>query len=93
MYAVYCNVPILVFVSLPTPVIRTSYNKSLRMVITIDAQDSDIRYIPCSGYTGENLLEQATHAQLVKWYSGPPLLKLIGTVLNHSVHTITCVFV
>ena len=60
------------------------------MICIIDAQDSDTRYIPCSGFTGENLLEQATHPQLVKWYSGAPLLKLIG-MLNHCVHVVTCV--
>lgn len=45
----------------------------------IGFKDSDTRYIPCSGFTGENLLEQTTHPQLVKWYSGAPLLKLIDT--------------
>lgn len=33
-------------------------------------KDSDVKYIPCSGLTGENLIEKAKVAELVAWYKG-----------------------
>lgn len=48
-------------------------------------KDSDVVYVPCSGLTGENLVKEPTNSELLKWYKGPTLLKVIGKfVLNSS---------
>lgn len=41
-------------------------------------KDSDVKYIPCSGLTGENLIEKAKVAELVAWYKGSFLTAEIG---------------
>jgi len=33
-------------------------------------KESDVKYIPCSGMTGENLIEKATAPDLISWYKG-----------------------
>lgn len=40
--------------------------------------DGDVRFVPCSGLTGENLVHPARDALLTSWYSGPTLAQLIG---------------
>lgn len=42
-------------------------------------KDSDIKYVPCSGLTGENLVKPPTNAELISWYNGPTLSTVIGT--------------
>lgn len=41
-------------------------------------KDSDVEYIPCSGLTGENLVKPASEEELLRWYSGPTLLSVVG---------------
>lgn len=41
-------------------------------------KDSDVTYVPCSGLTGQNLVKDPTDGELLKWYKGPTLLKVIG---------------
>ncbi|XP_026763986.2 protein HBS1 [Galleria mellonella] len=40
-------------------------------------KESDVTYVPCSGLTGENLVNSPTEPELLKWYSGPCLLDII----------------
>ena len=40
-------------------------------------RESDVRYVPCSGLSGENLSEKCTLPELA-WYSGPTLVHTIG---------------
>ncbi|XP_063622259.1 protein HBS1 [Cydia splendana] len=40
-------------------------------------KDSDVTYVPCSGLTGENLIQPSTEPELLKWYKGPCLLDVI----------------
>lgn len=40
-------------------------------------KDSDVTYVPCSGLTGQNLVKDPTDGELLKWYKGPTLLKVI----------------
>lgn len=42
-------------------------------------RDSDVKYVPCSGLTGENLVKDSTDLGLIQWYNGPPLLKVIDS--------------
>lgn len=46
-------------------------------------KDSDVCYIPCSGLTGENLVKPPTDEELIKWYNGPTLIKIIGECKKH----------
>lgn len=41
-------------------------------------KDSDVTYVPCSGLTGQNLVKDPTDPELLKWYKGPTLMKVIG---------------
>ena len=43
-------------------------------------KDSDVTYIPCSGLTGENLVNPPTEDELIKWYKGPTLITVIGNI-------------
>lgn len=45
-------------------------------------KDSDVVYVPCSGLTGENLVKEPTDTELLKWYKGPTLLRVIGKYLR-----------
>ncbi|XP_037047570.1 HBS1-like protein [Bradysia coprophila] len=40
-------------------------------------KDDDITYIPCSGLTGENLVNPPSDSELVSWYNGPTLIQVI----------------
>ncbi|XP_001863511.2 HBS1-like protein [Culex quinquefasciatus] len=40
-------------------------------------KDSDVTYVPCSGLTGQNLVKDPSDGELLKWYKGPTLLKVI----------------
>ncbi|XP_053693457.1 protein HBS1 [Sabethes cyaneus] len=42
-------------------------------------KDSDVVYVPCSGLTGQNLAKDPTDSELLKWYTGPTLLKVIDS--------------
>uniref|UniRef100_A0A1Q3F5M6 Putative translation elongation factor ef-1alpha n=1 Tax=Culex tarsalis TaxID=7177 RepID=A0A1Q3F5M6_CULTA len=42
-------------------------------------KDSDVTYVPCSGLTGQNLVKDPTDGELLKWYKGPTLLKVIDS--------------
>lgn len=42
-------------------------------------KDSDVVYVPCSGLTGQNLVKDPTDGELLKWYKGPTLLKVIDS--------------
>ncbi|KAB7499441.1 HBS1-like protein [Armadillidium nasatum] len=47
---------------------------------TVGYRDSDVTYIPCSGLTGENLVEPPRDTALKNWYSGPTLLEAIDNL-------------
>lgn len=49
-------------------------------------KDSDVVYVPCSGLTGENLVKEPTNSELLKWYKGPTLLKVIGKFVLGAGH-------
>ncbi|EDV23377.1 uncharacterized protein TRIADDRAFT_64067 [Trichoplax adhaerens] len=40
-------------------------------------KESDVRYVPCSGLTGENLVKPSDTQALTTWYKGPSLLDCI----------------
>lgn len=40
-------------------------------------RESDVTYVPCSGMTGQNLIQKPTENDLLKWYSGPCLIDVI----------------
>eukprot|EP00794_Sanderia_malayensis_P004740 gene4740-5363_t len=40
-------------------------------------KDSDVTYIPCSGLTGENLIEKSSVPELISWYKGTHLVEQI----------------
>ncbi|XP_055547828.1 protein HBS1 [Wyeomyia smithii] len=42
-------------------------------------KDSDVVYVPCSGLTGQNLVKDPTDPELLKWYKGPTLLRVIDS--------------
>jgi len=42
-------------------------------------KDSDVTYVPCSGLTGENLVKEASSAELKSWYNGPNLISVIDS--------------
>lgn len=40
-------------------------------------RETDVTYVPCSGLTGENLIEPAKQDKLAAWYKGPSLVEVI----------------
>ncbi|XP_076320106.1 translation elongation factor EF-1alpha (GTPase) HBS1 [Tachypleus tridentatus] len=40
-------------------------------------RETDVTYVPCSGLTGENLIEPAKQDKLAAWYKGPCLVEVI----------------
>ncbi|CAH0546694.1 unnamed protein product [Brassicogethes aeneus] len=40
-------------------------------------RESDVTFVPCSGLTGQNLIEKPTENELLVWYNGPCLLETI----------------
>ncbi|XP_044749379.1 HBS1-like protein isoform X1 [Coccinella septempunctata] len=40
-------------------------------------KESDVTYVPCSGLTGQNLVQRPTEDNLLSWYNGPCLLEVI----------------
>nr|CAH7757422.1 unnamed protein product [Callosobruchus chinensis] len=40
-------------------------------------KESDITFVPCSGLTGQNLVNKPTDAELSGWYDGPCLIEVI----------------
>lgn len=55
--------------------VHTKLNTFLRQA---GFKDNDVRYIPCSGLTGENLIEKSNRSEAA-WYKGPTLVKVIDT--------------
>ena len=45
-------------------------------------KERDVSFVPCSGLSGVNLTETSTNPDLNKWYKGPTLLEVIGTIQN-----------
>lgn len=41
-------------------------------------KDSDLTFVPCSGLTGQNLVNKPTENSLLIWYNGLCLLDVIG---------------
>lgn len=41
-------------------------------------REGDVTFVPCSGLTGQNLIEKPTENELLTWYNGPCLLEVIG---------------
>lgn len=41
-------------------------------------RENDITFVPCSGLTGQNLVEKPTENELISWYRGPCLIDVIG---------------
>ncbi|KAF5288081.1 hypothetical protein FQR65_LT12131 [Abscondita terminalis] len=40
-------------------------------------KENDVTFVPCSGLTGQNLVDKPTEIELVDWYNGPCLLDVI----------------
>ncbi|XP_022904348.2 protein HBS1 [Onthophagus taurus] len=40
-------------------------------------RESDVTFVPCSGLTGQNLIETPTENELLSWYKGPTLIEVI----------------
>ena len=47
----------------------------------IGFKDRQISFVPCSGFTGENLVEAVT-APEASWFSGAPLVEYIGKAMT-----------
>ncbi|CAL4068024.1 unnamed protein product, partial [Meganyctiphanes norvegica] len=45
--------------------------------LNVGFKDSDVTYIPCSGLTGQNLVEASSDAALTSWFKGTTLLQAI----------------
>lgn len=58
-------------------------------------RESDVTYVPCSGLTGQNLVNKPTEEALTKWYTGPCLIEVVGKFNLHvySVYSQTFYFV
>lgn len=41
-------------------------------------KEQDVKFLPCSGMSGENLVKPSTESQLLSWYNGPTLIDVIG---------------
>ncbi|EFA00945.2 Elongation factor 1-alpha 2-like Protein [Tribolium castaneum] len=40
-------------------------------------REGDVTFVPCSGLTGQNLVDKPTENELLTWYNGPCLLEVI----------------
>lgn len=40
-------------------------------------KENDVTFVPCSGLTGQNLVEKPTENELLSWYNGPRLIDVI----------------
>lgn len=45
-------------------------------------KENDVTFVPCSGLTGQNLIEKPTENELLVWYDGLCLLDVIGELFN-----------
>lgn len=45
-------------------------------------RESDVTFIPCSGLTGENLIEPPKNEKLLSWYKGLSLIQVIGQIIE-----------
>lgn len=43
-------------------------------------RENDVSFVPCSGLTGENLIQKPTEKELQAWYSGPCLIEVLGKI-------------
>ena len=41
-------------------------------------RETDVTFVPCSGLTGQNLVDKPTENGLLSWYQGSTLLQVIG---------------
>lgn len=46
-------------------------------------KDQDVTFVPCSGLTGDNLVERSKTQALLSWYNGPCLIEVIGQLKYH----------
>lgn len=42
-------------------------------------KEADVKFVPCCGLSGENLIRKSTQADLTSWYSGPCLIEVIDS--------------
>ncbi|KAK4872556.1 hypothetical protein RN001_014585 [Aquatica leii] len=40
-------------------------------------KENDVTFVPCSGLTGQNLVDKPTEIELLQWYTGPCLLDVV----------------
>ena len=59
-------------------------------MFSVSYQESDVKYVPCSGLVGENLITPSSVEELKQWYSGPTLLDIIGTPVCMHVFMYEC---
>ncbi|KRT86013.1 hypothetical protein AMK59_1643 [Oryctes borbonicus] len=45
-------------------------------------RESDVSFVPCSGLTGQNLIQKPTEKELMAWYSGPCLIEVLGEMFR-----------
>lgn len=54
---------------------------------SIGFKESELKFVPCSGLTGENLTQPASEPALTAWYTAPTLLQVIGEHTRGSLVT------
>ncbi|KAK9746534.1 Elongation factor Tu C-terminal domain [Popillia japonica] len=40
-------------------------------------RENDVSFVPCSGLTGQNLVQKPTEKELLAWYNGPSLIEVL----------------
>ncbi|KAI4471755.1 translation factor [Holotrichia oblita] len=40
-------------------------------------RENDVAFVPCSGLTGQNLVQEPTEKELLSWYNGPSLIEVL----------------
>ena len=58
--------------------VTAKFLSTFTSILLLHFQESDISYVPCSGMTGENLVQPPAATINTKWYKGPTLLDRIG---------------
>ena len=61
-----------------TSYVTVKFLSTFTSILMLHFQESDISYVPCSGMTGENLVQPLAATTNTKWYKGPTLLDRIG---------------
>ncbi|XP_065211667.1 protein HBS1 [Planococcus citri] len=49
-------------------------------------KETDVTYVPCSGLSGENLVQKVNEPALKSWYNGPTLIDLIDSFQSPKRH-------